>query len=187
MLVAAAVVVPILVSGHAAAGERGKEALTAKILLRALAYDRDFKLRAGASVTVAIVFRREDLESVVAMKSMGDAFSKLAKLTFMGLPMKAVTHAYTDAAALTAFAKTEGVDVLYICKVNPKTVAEIITVSRSAKIATATSDTDYVRAGVSIGVTIKENVPRLLVNLPASKAEGLRLSADLMRIAEVIQ
>src|SRR3954466_7332117 len=67
--------------------------LQAKILLRALAYDRNLKERVGNSVTVAIVSRRGDTSA--ARNDIVRAFGGLAKLTFQGLPMNVVEHEYT--------------------------------------------------------------------------------------------
>ena len=40
---------------------------------------------------------------------------------------------------------------------------------------------------VAIGVVTKDGKPTLLVNLPGSKAEGMDISAEVLRLAEVIK
>src|SRR4051812_42870192 len=68
--------------------------LQAKILLRALAYDRNLKERVGESVTVAVVSRHGDTSA--AKDSIVRAFGSLAKLTFQGLPMSVVEHEFVS-------------------------------------------------------------------------------------------
>ena len=44
-----------------------------------------------------------------------------------------------------------------------------------------------VELGVTIGVTIESARPKLLVNLEASKPEGLDLTSQMLQLAEVIK
>jgi hypothetical protein len=159
--------------------------LQAKILLRALAYDRNLKERVGDSVTVAIVSHRGD--NSAAKESIVRAFGGLAKLTFQGLPMSVVEHEFSTIEHLRDDIAARGIDVLYLSGGLEAQLASILALTHSKKVATITAEDAYVPAGVAIGVMLRDRAPKLWVNLASSKEEGLNLSADLMRVAEVIR
>jgi hypothetical protein len=159
--------------------------LQAKILLRALAYDRNLKERVGDSVTVAVVSRKGD--SSAARDDILRAFSSLAKLTFQGLPMRVVEHEFVSTEHLKDDLAARGIDILYLCGGLDGHLSSILSLTHIKKVATITAEDAYVPAGVAIGVMLRDRAPKLWVNLASSKEEGLNLSADLMRVAEVIR
>ncbi|HET6343989.1 MAG TPA: YfiR family protein [Myxococcota bacterium] len=168
--------------GHANAVEAD---LQAKILLRALAYDRNLKERVGDSVTVAVVSHKGD--GSAARSDILRAFGSLAKLTFQGLPLHVVEHEFFSIDHLKEDLAARGIDVLYLCGGLEAHLTSIVNLTHSKKVATITAEDAYVAAGVAIGVMLRDRSPKLWVNLASSKEEGLNLSADLMRVAEVIR
>jgi hypothetical protein len=60
-------------------------------------------------------------------------------------------------------------------------------VSGQRKVVTVGVSSDEVRAGLSIAVYLQAGKSKILVNLPASRKEGVMFSSDLLRLSEVIQ
>lgn len=160
--------------------------LQAKILLRALAYDRNLLARAGVSVTIGIVYRQDNPESVASKQDMREAFNALSKLTLLGLPLRFTTVEYVSADHLKTEVASQGIDILFLTPGIASHLGPILALSHQAKIATITGETAYVQDGVAIGVALRDGAPKLVVNLPGSKEEGMSLSSELMRIAEVV-
>ena len=44
-----------------------------------------------------------------------------------------------------------------------------------------------VEAGLAIGVEVQGDKPRIVVNLPAAKAEGTSFGSELLRLADIIR
>ena len=63
---------------------------------------------------------------------------------------------------------------------------KITGVSRAKKVITLTSVPDYVESGLAVGIGVKGGKPRIIINLPAAKAEGANFSSQLLRLAKVI-
>jgi len=80
----------------------------------------------------------------------------------------------------------ENIDVLYLTQLRAVEIGDIAKLSRKKQIVTLTGIPDYVKAGVAVGVDIKEEQPQILINLPASKAEGVDFSSQLLKLAKVI-
>ncbi len=158
----------------------------ATVLMRALAFDRRLKARAGDSLTLAVVFLANDRASSAAKVEMLAALSSLTAQKLEGLPLNIVEHSYTSEGGLAAAIK-QGYDVLYIAPGLGSELGAIQQASRRAQVPTLTGERDYVEQGLSLGVSIVGGRPKLVVNVEASKAEGMDLSSQMLQLAEIIR
>ena len=79
------------------------------------------------------------------------------------------------------------IDVLFIAGGKKDMVKEIVRVTQSKQILSATSKVDHVTScGVSLAVGLKENKPKIYLNLSSAKGEGCDFSAKFLRIAEIV-
>jgi hypothetical protein len=51
---------------------------------------------------------------------------------------------------------------------------------------TLTGVAEYVRAGIAVGIGVRDDRPEILVNLAAARAAGADFSAQLLLLARVI-
>lgn len=156
------------------------------ILARALAYDRNLKDRAGSAVTIGLVYKEGNSESKSQMQDVSSAFGSVKKLKVSGLPIKTIALAYgTD--DLESIIANEGVDAVYLCSGLANDLDSITALTRQKQIASLADDYVYAKQGVSIVVVADGQKASLVINLKASKAEGLDLSSELLELAEVIK
>jgi YfiR/HmsC-like len=157
----------------------------AKILLRAISFDRALAVRAGADVVISVVYDGRTRGSERERDGRVLAFRKLSDRTIAGLPMKVIwwdcSHSRSIDDAL------RGVDIVYLTGGAKDCVRAVTAVTRRLHIASLASGRALVEQGVTIGVTIENARPKLLVNLKASKAEGLDLASQMLQLAEVIK
>jgi hypothetical protein len=156
----------------------------ALILTRALAYDARLKERAGANLVVGVIDSAGRAGSEVSA-GMIRAFRALSKVKVQGMPLNAEPLVYSNPQALAAAVQARGIDVLYVCPGLEAELAAIIQVARQRRVLTVASRPEFVRRGLSLGVFPIDERPTILVNLPASKAEGVEFSSDLLRLAKV--
>jgi hypothetical protein len=165
---------------HAQVGA-GSESL---LLLRVLAYDRNVTKRAGKTVTVAVVYKRGDVESELVRGQIATALSEAAKrVTVATLPVKVVSLGMSgnldgELAAMKPAAA-------YVCPGLQDAVAGIAKITRARSILSFGGTDRYVASGLSIGLVPRSSKTAIVVNLPSSKAEGAALDAALLRVAEV--
>ena len=159
----------------------------AMILARALAYDTKLKDRVGETLTIAVLYRQGDSDSEDVRDDMVKAFEKTAKLKVQGLPMNVVTIAFSDGASLEASITRAEVDAIYLSSGLDGGLREIISVARKKDISTLSGQKKYIEAGVAIGVVLQKRKPSIMVNLPATQAEGMNLMSDLLKLAKVIR
>jgi hypothetical protein len=167
---------------HARAGTADDEA---KILLRALSFDRALAARAGTEVVISVVYDARASNGEGERDGRVHAFRKLAGRTIAGLPMRVISSDCSPPSRMDEALR--GVDIVYLARGAKACVRAVTAATRKLRIASLASERALVEQGVTIGVTIENARPRLLVNLKASKAEGLDLTAQMLQLAEVIK
>ena len=187
-LVAAAFVLALAAAPALAAEETDVSPdVQVPIIMRILAYDRNLESRAGAEVTVGIVYAPTDPQSVKGANEVSDAFYRYAGKTVKRLPVRYVLVEYTTPENLERSVATRGIDVLYVAPGNAQNLAGITKVSQARSITTTTGVPEYVRRGVSVGVGRSQERAQILINLTSSRAEGCEFDASLLRIATVLK
>lgn len=169
-------------SGDARAGSADDEA---KILLRAISFDRALARRAGTDVVITIVYDGRVSEDARERDGRVTAFRKLTSRTIAGLPIKVTSSDCSHSQSMTDSLK--GSDIVYLSRGAKDCVRGVTAATRKLHIASLAGTRALVEQGISMGVTIEGARPKLLVNLVASKAEGLDLSSQVLQLAEVIK
>lgn len=156
------------------------------ILLKALVYDRNLEARASGAVDVMLI--HDASSSKELLEKTRSAFSALATKQLKGLAIRVHVHEYTSPKKLSAALAAKQIDTVYTCEgLGGEAVDAITDLTRGANIASMTGTRDHIRKGVALAVLLHKGKPRLVVNLKASKAEGLDLKSTLLRVAVVIR
>jgi len=157
------------------------------ILMRALAYDGNLKSRAGDAVNVAILYRKANAASDAMANAMTKAFGALESTQVYGLPIVVSRVNYTGEDTLKKAIVGSGIDLVYVCDGLESDLDAIERITRQMKVLSVGSKQEYVQKGLSIGVLQIEAKCTILLNLPASRQEGVSFAADLLRLATVIR
>ena len=161
--------------------------MQAVLVVKAVAYDQSLKTRAQGAVNVVVLFRPGHAASESGSTAVTNALTGLAKKADVaGLPLRVVAMPYTTAAALDAAVQAQKATVVFVGPGLADAVGAISGVTRKRSVLTACGSEEYVRAGLSMGIVLKNDKPSILVNLAATRAEGASLDANLLRIAQVI-
>jgi len=177
----------LLVSSSASAADLPLN-YQAIFLLRILAYDRNLKSRAGDSVNILAVYQDGNDASDSTKSEMIRAVTKIAKDTQVaGLSVRINSVAFSDVAGLEEAIGNAHAAALYLCPGLDGSVGAISDLARRRSVLTFTGVEPWVRQALSIGLVARDSKPAVVVNLPASKAEGADLDPALLRLAEVLR
>ena len=159
----------------------------AVMVLRILAYDRNVKARSnGKSAPVLIVYQEGNPSSESVQSDVQNALEDLAGgVAVAGLHPEVVALAYHSAADLEAKVAATRPVAMFVCTGLSDVVPALSAVARKRSVLTLTLTTTYLKAGLSVGLSRGEDRVNILVNLPATRAEGVDLDAALLRLAEV--
>ena len=157
------------------------------ILMRALAYDGNLKSRAGDTVNIAILRKKGHAASESMANVMAQAFGALAVTQVSGLPIVVSRLNFTGEDALRKAITGAGIDFVYVCDGLDADLDAIERVTRQLKVMSVGSKQAQVEKGLTIGVFQMEDKCTILLNLSASRLEGISFAADLLRLAKVIR
>jgi hypothetical protein len=177
-----ALVLLIVPAGVARAGVADDEA---KILLRAISFDRALATRAGRDVVITIVYDGRVNGDAQERDARVLSFRKLAGRTIAGLPIKIDSSDCSPPKPMSE--SLQGTDIVYLTRGAKDCVRAVTAATRKLRIASLASTRSLIEQGITLGVTIEGTRPKLLVNLAASKAEGVDLSSQVLQLAEVIK
>jgi hypothetical protein len=154
------------------------------ILLKVISFDRQLRVRAPREVVVGVVMQGGNRPSVVARD---EAVTILAArgTTVDGIPVRVVIFDLDRQSIHAMFANT-ALTHLYVTPLRAVDIRELAEHARIEKVITMTGVSDYLTRGLSVSVGVRGGRPRILVNVEASRAEGADLSAELLKLAELI-
>jgi uncharacterized protein DUF4154 len=160
----------------------------AMVLLRLLAYDRQLARKTSSRVVVAVVRDDGDAVSRRSASAMTAALRSGAKaVTVIGKPVVVV-----EIAAGPLFAdrlRNLEVDALFLAAGLDAEAAEVTRAARARPCLTFGEKPSYLRYGVAIVLGTDQPQRRITisVDLEAARAQGARLSAELLRVAKVVK
>lgn len=174
-------------AGHAQEGGALPLQRQASMLMRALNYDANLLQRAGAEVTLAVLYRSGDPLDQKTSEDVERAFRALASIKILGLPLRVLRVAFTNADALARTTKAEAIDTYYVCASLERNLVDIKAQSRKNAVLTMGSRMEQLVSGLSLGVFYLDGKSTIVVNVPASRDEGVAFGSDLLRLARVIK
>ena len=159
----------------------------ALLLLRILAYDHNLAHRADGRIVTIVVVYRPGGESEDTANELVNVVREVGKTTTIANnAVQIVRLAYSE--------KTFDADIvrfkaaaLYVSAGLGDNLATITGSTREHKLLSFTGNEDYVGAGVSVGFSLQDSKPTILVNIPSSRSEGADLDAALLRVAKIVK
>lgn len=157
------------------------------LLHKILAFDRNLKNRVGEELVIGILFQSNVRSSLICKDELIAVIEKAQSEKLVDLPVRYVALEMAAALDLSEFVSKNKIDVFYVAPLRAVDIKSVTAVSRAKKIFTFTGVPAYVDAGVTAGVGSKGESPRILVNLPSARAEGVEFSSQLLKLAKVIE
>jgi hypothetical protein len=188
VLLTAALIASIL--GGPAWGEEMDVPLDVQLplLLKVMTYDQTGARRGGgAGFYIAIAYSSSNPISAKVKEMVLPTVSKLRLAT---IDNKSVNWTFVDLAKggeLDKILKAEPVTALYVTPGLKGQIPELVRTCQEAQVSTVTGVSAYVAEGISVGIGQEEGKPKIVVNLPSSKAEGSSFSSSLLGLARVIR
>jgi hypothetical protein len=160
--------------------------LQIKLLVKVAGYDKNLPPRAGDKVKVAVVARAGNAD---AQRAAGLAQSELGGVKeIAGLPVEVIAVPFTSAADLKAAIQKQRLAVVYLAP--GLAAAELDALARAldgVDVLTAAAVPANVERGVVLGFDLVSGKPKLVVHLPQAKRQKVSLSADVLKLAKVIE
>jgi len=148
-------------------------------------YDRTLPGLTAGVVRVIVLTRHGSPESSAAAGQVVDALAGIPRIG--GLPHEDTLVAFTDAGALAALCRARSISIVYLTPGLADVAEAVSKALTGVPVLTVSASGEGARNGAVLGFELIASKPKLLVHLPSSRNQGVRLSSDVLKIATVIE
>jgi len=161
--------------------------LQAKLFLTALTYDKNLDKHPGTNIDIAILYFPWSAQSKEEALNFSKTLEMFQDKKISGRNFNVSLLTYNGDGGFKEKIAEKHVDVLFIVGGEEPMVREITKVTQSAKIVSCSSRAQYVTTcDVTMAVGLKDNKPKIYLNLSSAKGEGADFSAKFLRVAEIV-
>jgi YfiR/HmsC-like len=157
------------------------------IFLKVLTYDRTLNEELSDAVSIGILYRPGEPASKTNRDRVAAFLDENTYKTVSGRPFIYTSIPYGSPEELAAELAKHEIQVLYVTVGHDESLAAIAGVTRAQGVLTITGVPDFASRWLSVSLALRGEKPRIVVNLPASKAEQHEFNANLLRLCEVIR
>ena len=161
--------------------------LQVKLILTALTYDKSLETRANGQLNIGILYFPESSQSEKEANQFVKTLDGFKDKKISGRSFNGTLLSYADNGGLRKKIIDKNIDVLYIVHGKKELIDKVLKVTRSEKILSCTCKAELVTScGVTMAVGLKDNKPKIYLNLSSAKSEGADFSAKFLRVAEIV-
>ena len=154
------------------------------LFLKILTYDKNLPQR-GDEIVIGVLYQERFRESLLAKNELMEVMKQYK--TVSGHPIRLAPLALDGRTSLAAALDDLRINVFYVSPLRAFDLDAITEVSRDREIVTLTGIPAYLDAGLSVSLDVKGGKPQILINLPASEAEGADFHSQLLKVAKVMR
>ena len=155
------------------------------LLLKILAFDRALTSTKSDSLVVGVVFQGRNRTSSDIGAEVRGQLTAGGRQSVAGRSIRVVPIDLDATDDISAMLLRDSVRVLYVAPLRAVAISTVAAATRERLVVTFTGIPRYVEQGLSVGIDVNGVRPQIVINLPASRAEGALFSADLLKVARI--
>lgn len=156
------------------------------LLLKTISFDRSRVAGTGHDLVVGVLYQGKYRASAEVASGVRRTLESLPQSGVGAWTLRLVLIDLDDAGDLDSILTHKRVSVLYVSPLRAASLRRITDATRASRVTTVTGVPGYVDAGLSIGIDVQEDRPRIIMNLAASQAEGAQFSSQLLHLARLV-
>ena len=157
----------------------------AGLLAKVAAYDRNLVGLEVGKVVVAIVTRKENLDSTSAGARLQAGLQGIPLIA--GLSHEEMMVSFTTANALADLCRKNNVSIAYLAPGLDREIPAVAEAMRNMRVLTAGAMTEYVSEGIVLGFDLVSGRPKILVHLEQARKQNVVLTAQLLKLAVIVE
>lgn len=158
-------------------------AIQTSVFFRVLEYDRDLADRVGDELVIGVAYQ---LRNRASLNARDELVASGGEATVMGIPIRYVEFPLLADNSLADSLRAHQVDVLYISPLRSVRVEDVISAATEQGALTWTGVLEYCELGVAVAIGERGGRPEIVINLDAARAAGARFSAQLLKLARLV-
>jgi YfiR/HmsC-like len=155
------------------------------LLLKVLTFDRALTSTPSEALVVGVVFQGRNRTSSAIGAEVRGQLTASGRQSVAGRAIRVVAIDLDATDDISAMLMRDSVRVLYVAPLRAVAISTVAAATRERLVVTFTGIPRYVEQGLSVGIDVNGVRPQIVINLPASRAEGALFSADLLKLARI--
>jgi YfiR/HmsC-like len=155
------------------------------LLLKILAFDRALTGTQSDSLVVGIAFQGRNRTSSEIGAEARRQLTAGGRQAVAGRAIRVVAIDLDATDDISAILLRDSVRVLYVAPLRAVAISSVAAATRQRLVVSFTGIPRYVEQGLSVGIDVDGTHPQIVINLPASRAEGALFAADLLKLARI--
>jgi len=157
------------------------------LLLKILTFDRNFNKETHNELKIGILYQEEYGRSVNIRNELISIIQNGSFSSVNNVPVHYQAIIYKDASELALQIKSNKIDVLYVTPMRMIRINEISDCCKKLQVLTFSGVTEYIKAGLSVGITLKGDKPQIIINNKSAKSEGSDFDSRLLQISRIVE
>lgn len=157
------------------------------IFMKILECNRGFETHDDSVFTFGIIYQSGNKKSLNTHDELMGIISKSPRIIINKIPVKFIaidlSHNTDLAGALTALK----IDIVYVTPLRACNIEDLSAIFAVHKILTFTGVPSYLESGLAVSIANHGGKPQIVINLPASKAEGVNFSSQILKLARIME
>lgn len=158
-------------------------AIQVPLFLKVMSFDRQLHARSAGALVIAFAYQGGFRASADAKDQAWRAASGIREIDGIAVTLVAIDLDKEELA--TALTRSKAT-LLYVSPVRGVDLNDLMAVTRANRVTTLTGVVRYVELGCAVGVRLRGDRPRIVVNLAGARLEGAEFTAELLRLADVL-
>lgn len=157
-----------------------------QIFFKILSYDKKLDSRGSDGLKFLIVYQKKFRSSLAVHD---DIRKMLDDYKFNDVEKIPLTFHFADIdeISLAESIAKDKINLVYFCPLRGIDIKEISLITRERDVLSFTDVPGYVGEGISVGLELINQKPRILINLSASKEEHADFSSQLLKISKIVE
>jgi hypothetical protein len=154
--------------------------------LKVLEFDRLLPRHQEDGLTIAVLYQDSFRPSLETRTEFAHACKDYNNLEVSGMPVRVIFIPWQGLADLDARLEQDEITALYVTPLRGVPIDKLRRLARIHQVTTLTGVPEYVQAGLSVGIGMAFERPKVLINLATARAEGADFSSQLLRLSAVV-
>lgn len=149
--------------------------------------NKKFNVKEGNSIEGCIIYQKKHRLSSELKSQVLSFFEENKNLKELG-NIKINFHILSieNENTLDNYLGSKKVDIVIVTPLRAVDIEQLAKVTRKHKVLSFSFIPEYIESGLSVGVGSKAERPQILINLKASKEEGVDFSSQLLKLSRIV-
>lgn len=175
-----------LVAPAGASGVEVAEKIQVPILLKVLTYDRALMASPPSQLGIVVVYVEGHAASEENRDALIATLQDYQGKTINGIPFRVLPIAFESATQLRRDLEAQGAHVVYVTPGHEDNLDAIRHATQQVGALSVTGTRGFAARGLSVGVELAGDRPRIHVNLRSLAEEGHELKSSVLRLSEIV-